>query len=238
MTDSEVSTAPPEAVILEYAGLVYKIAVRYMYALDRTGAVDMDDLLQAGRIALLRAQKHYDQDKEVSFLTYAFMWIKSEIRKTLGFDNQGKLPPLLSSLDTPISDEKPDGDTVLDTIEDPNAPDPEQHAELDSLKTDVRAAVDRLPDEECKAVIDGLFYRQLAMKPLAAEMGCTVGHVNDTRARAMRKLREDRQLRFYRPSFHVGFREFQATNTSEVEKTILWEEKQLEMRNGEGAYFS
>ena len=63
-----------QAVACEATGLI-----RY-YARLYGGACDRDDLLQAGRLGLLKALSQYDPDKSASFVTYASHCIMGEIR--------------------------------------------------------------------------------------------------------------------------------------------------------------
>jgi len=50
--------------------------------------VDFDDLVQEGRLGLLRAVEKYDPSKEVRFSSYASWWIKQAIRKSLKNDRR------------------------------------------------------------------------------------------------------------------------------------------------------
>ena len=101
--DCDISSTDPELLIEEYSQLVNKIMSRYRFILQRTGAIDEDDLLQAGRIGLLQAQRHYDKAAGSSFLSYASLWIRSNIRRAAGIENDGSIPPELESLDEPAN---------------------------------------------------------------------------------------------------------------------------------------
>ena len=60
--DAEIRNTDPETLIYCFTPWVQKIASRYSALLDKTGAVDMDDLYQAGFMGLLKAQQLYDPE--------------------------------------------------------------------------------------------------------------------------------------------------------------------------------
>lgn len=58
--------------ILEHRGMVYKIAQKFY-------GVEMEDLLQAGFLGLIKASKNYDSSKCAKFSTYAYQYIYGEM---------------------------------------------------------------------------------------------------------------------------------------------------------------
>ena len=70
--DKDIPTADPGELIIQYTPLIYKISDRYTDVLEKSGAVDLDDLLQAGRIAIYNAQGSYDPEKGASFMSYCY----------------------------------------------------------------------------------------------------------------------------------------------------------------------
>lgn len=63
-------------VILENQGLVKKIAFKYM-----CDGVDVDDLIQEGELALMKAINMFDINKDAKFSTYAYVCITRSIRE-------------------------------------------------------------------------------------------------------------------------------------------------------------
>jgi RNA polymerase primary sigma factor len=59
-------------------GLVNTIARRY-----KAFSVEKDDLIQAGCIGLLRAQRRFTPEKKIKFSTYAGYWIKNEMMREI-----------------------------------------------------------------------------------------------------------------------------------------------------------
>ncbi|GAB4392643.1 MAG: RNA polymerase sigma factor FliA [Gammaproteobacteria bacterium] len=72
-----------DELIVEYAGLVKRIAHHLMARLPDT--VQVDDLIQAGMMGLIEAARNYDPNKGASFETYAGIRIRGnmldEVRK-------------------------------------------------------------------------------------------------------------------------------------------------------------
>ncbi len=69
--------AARESIILQYAPLVKYVAGRLSIALPPV--LDMDDVLSAGMIGLIRAVEHYDPRRGVPFENYAVTCIKGSI---------------------------------------------------------------------------------------------------------------------------------------------------------------
>lgn len=66
-----------ESIILQYAPLVKYVAGRLSIALPPV--LDMDDVLSAGMVGLIRAVEHYDPTRGVPFENYAVTCIKGAI---------------------------------------------------------------------------------------------------------------------------------------------------------------
>lgn len=67
-----------EETIRQYTPLVYKIVNRMDY-----GYVDREDLIQAGLMGLYYAINNYNQNAQTNFVSYASIYIISEIKKEL-----------------------------------------------------------------------------------------------------------------------------------------------------------
>lgn len=128
--------------------MVYKQAARWA----GLGGTTVEDLEQAGFIAVLRAVDSYDPTK-AKFSTYLFQRLRAEFSAATGqHTKQGRLDPLQSalSLDAPMTDDD-DPFTLADTIEDPAAT-----AEIEStdIRLAVSAALSELPEEQQKVIRD------------------------------------------------------------------------------------
>lgn len=71
-----------------HAGLVQAVATYYA---KRNPLLDMDDLIQEGRIGVIHALSKFDVDKGYRFSTYGTYWIKKFIRKYV-VDNHSRGP--------------------------------------------------------------------------------------------------------------------------------------------------
>jgi RNA polymerase sigma factor (sigma-70 family) len=123
-------TKAEEALVLANEGLVYTQA----RGLPRYGVlVETEDLLQAGRIGLLKAIRRFDLSRKLQFSTCAVIWIRAGMRRLLKsrgrliyipenvLDQAGRqqawlgLPEADLNLDAPSGDE---GRTLLEQLAD------------------------------------------------------------------------------------------------------------------------
>ncbi len=227
LEDSQILEADTEAVIIQFEPYLQKLASKYIHVLGRTGAVDMDDLIQAGRIATATAQKRYDPDRG-SFLNCLYFYARKAMRNTLGYNSKtGEAPEALLYLDAPISEDK---DTSLgDTIPDPDGvPMDEPIIEEESRREtseQIHAALDRLKSDKQREAITRIHLDGQDKASAAADMGVSIIALRGLDRYAMGTLRRDIQLRRYAetvPFIHVGVSRFNTTWTSATEAAVLW----------------
>ena len=72
----KVNTTSYEYIVNKYKGLGYKLAKRL-----KTNKSDFDDLVQAGFMGLLTASSKFDFTKNTNFISYASVYIISEMKK-------------------------------------------------------------------------------------------------------------------------------------------------------------
>jgi len=77
----EAATADPDALVLQHAELVKRIA--YHLAGRLPSQVDVDDLIQAGMVGLLEASANFAPDRGATFETYAGIRIRGAMLDTL-----------------------------------------------------------------------------------------------------------------------------------------------------------
>ncbi len=233
--DTEIPAADPAEVVKQYEPLIFKIANRYSPILDRSGAVGLEDLEQAGRLAVLHAQSKYDPEGGASFFTYSSYWIRSAIRRALEFDSHtGELPPRLDYLDEPITDADGNETARIDLIPDPSIlPFDEPLIEAETRQetaVEVRAALDRLKNDRQRDIIQHIYFDGQARKDIAANSGVSFQLVSKVERQAYRELRTDAQLRHFVgeiPFFHVSAGRYNTTWTSAVEAAVIWREEHL-----------
>lgn len=145
--------------------MVYQQAMRWA----GVGGTTLEDLEQAGFIAVLRAVDTYDPTK-AKFSTYLFRRLRAELSAATGYSSKTSwFDPLQSavSLDAPLTDDD-DSDTFADLI-----PDPAAAAEMDGMEVriGVAAILAELPEEQQRAV-RGKYWHDLTVdkKTLNAAM--------------------------------------------------------------------
>lgn len=177
--------------MVEHDGLVYSIARRYARYVSLVGHVDLDDLIQAGRMAVLEAKKTYNPEKS-AFSSWAYLYIHKAIWATLGIRwRKGGgiiLPPLPASLDAPVDEE---GEIpLLDTIASPDALEGWEGLLVDECARAVQHAIDSLPDEMQTIARENLLY----LRPLtrvADDLGISIDRAKSVQFQAIRALKKE-----------------------------------------------
>ena len=223
--DNEIPSANPEDVILQYEKWIKRIAQRYTGYIEQTGAIDMDDLVQVGRIAILDAQKTFDPDAGCSFMGWSLNPIRNAMRKLMGYGNQ---KPQIVSLDEPLYDDS--DQTLKDVIPDQDADD----VDTTLIKTEtrsevskqVRAALKRMKSEKQRTAVTLVWIDGKTRQAAADEMEMQNQSFCALENYGRCSLRKDEQLKRYVvsefPFYLVGARRFSSTWTSAVEKAVIW----------------
>jgi RNA polymerase sigma factor FliA len=96
----------------------------------------------------------------------------------------------LSALDEAwsIADGSPDRLSLLDTLQDPDAPDPANVVDASELKDAVVDAIERLPERE-KLVVALYYYENLTLREIGEVLGVTESRISQVHAKAMLRLR-------------------------------------------------
>jgi RNA polymerase sigma factor for flagellar operon FliA len=87
-----------------------------------------------------------------------------------------------------VSDTSGDQISLLDTIQDPGAPDPARVADAADLKDRVADAIARLPERE-KLVIALYYYENLTLREIGEVLGVTESRVSQLHTKAVLRLR-------------------------------------------------
>ena len=96
-----------------------------------------------------------------------------------------------------VSDASGDQVSLLDTIQDPNAPDPAKVADATDLKDRVADAIARLPERE-KLVIALYYYENLTLREIGEVLGVTESRISQLHTKAVLRLRSHMQDEFDR----------------------------------------
>lgn len=145
--------------------MVYQQAMRWA----GVGGTTLEDLEQAGFIAVLRAVDSYDPSRGTKFSTHLFLRLRAELSAATGWSSKtARLDPLQNavSLDAPLTDEE--DATLADFIPDPAAAAEMGNAEV---RIGVAAILAELPEDQQRAV-RGKYWHDLTVdkKTLNAAM--------------------------------------------------------------------
>ena len=242
--DTEISAADPETLIKQYEPWIFRQAKRYESILERSGgSVGIEDLEQAGRIAIMQAQQKYDCSAGASFLWFSAYFIRKAMRSVLGIDRAGRLPPTMVYLDALIDSESSEGDSIIDLIPDPSIPDNAERfaeeAEQQEISEAVHDAIRRLKSEKQQEIITRYYLEGQQAKVIAEAMDIKTPAVHAARHDALNKLRRNPQLsRLAKDRYphHVTLAGFRRTWSSEQELAILREESEYDEKHGNGAF--
>lgn len=212
--------------------LIATWAFRYTQHAPEQGTrlYDLDDLLQAGYLALVDAVSGYDPKPGAAFTSYLHFHIRNHFADVAGRRGAKRRPEVYAaSLDEPLNDA--DGDTRADLIPNPAAEFADGVTEREAIRQDCAALmgeIEKLPDNQREAIMltgwDGL-----TLDAAACVMGVTRERVRQTAATASRKVRNTptgRRIYIERyPIRRVGLATYKVTFTSEVEAYLLWNEQ-------------
>lgn len=87
-----------------------------------------------------------------------------------------------------VSDASGDQISLLDTLHDPDAPNPEQIVDASELKDRVAEAIARLPERE-KLVIALYYYENLTLREIGEVLGVTESRISQLHTKAVLRLR-------------------------------------------------
>jgi RNA polymerase sigma factor FliA len=87
-----------------------------------------------------------------------------------------------------VSDASGDQVSLLDTLQDPEAPDPAKAMDASELKDRVAGAITRLPERE-KLVIALYYYENLTLREIGEVLGVTESRISQLHTKAMLRLR-------------------------------------------------
>ena len=157
---------------------------------------DIWDLKQSCYMAFLKAIEGYKPDTGNKFTSYLSYPFKNTVNELIGMRTQKqKHEPLndFTSLDTPLKEEEPDGNTLVDMIADDNAVNAVELVELEDDYRVLHEAVDNLK-EPMNHVIREYYFHDKKMPGIAREMGISIERVRQYKAKALRCLRGSKPL--------------------------------------------
>lgn len=164
-------------------GMIYRLARSY-YRLN--GSQTLEDLIQYGYFALLKAVKSYKREKGykfTSYLPYSFQCVMRDV------DTSSYI-----SLDVAISNDGEKERTIADTIPDNSALEELEHAiNITADRQAIYNALERLSQRHMEIIL-AYYFKGHTLKQIASSMGVTYQRVSVLQREALSKLRKDPEL--------------------------------------------
>jgi RNA polymerase primary sigma factor len=173
-----------EKLVTDNLGYVITLARQY-----KSDILSTDDLISEGTIGMMKAAQKFDASRGKPFVTFAAPYIRQAIEQAIS--------RLESDTDLRSTDESlPRGSrnnyTLLNVLEDTNAPQTDALLEQGVLSDELASGIDRLNERE-QAVMRrcyGIGMERQTMMETAMEMGLKRERVRQIRNQAVRKLKK------------------------------------------------
>src|ERR687891_168771 len=190
-----------DRLILTYAPLVKYVAGRFGSGLP--AHVEEGDLVSYGLLGLIGAIERFDRARDIE-RTIAQLEAKlgraptdEEIARKLGITEEEFQESLLeisrtsiAALDELWSSSSTGGDPIalIDTIEDPQAAEPQAAMAHTELREALGEAIARLPERE-KLVVTLYYYEELTLREIGEVLGVTESRVSQLHTKAILRLK-------------------------------------------------
>ena len=178
------SKAQRDELVTRNMGYVVTLARQY-----KSDMLTTDDLVSEGTIGIIRAAERYDASRGKPFVTFAAPYIRRAIEEAIA-RLTGEAPVLSTDESLPVGSQN--NFTLLNVLEDPNAPRADASVEADALDDAMVDALGLLADREQTVLrhyygIGGT--DRLTMAEIADLMGLKRERVRQIRDTALRHLR-------------------------------------------------
>ena len=172
-----------EKLVKDNLGYVSTLARQY-----KSDILSTDDLISEGSIGLMKAAQKYDPERGKPFVTFAAPYIRRSIEAAISrLDTQQDVRSTDESL--PIGSRN--NYTLLNVLDDPNAPKADALIEQEILTDDLVSVMGVLNEREQAIVAHyfGVHVERQTMAEIAEAMGLKRERVRQVRDQALRKLR-------------------------------------------------
>ena len=147
-----------------------------------------NDLLSEGSIGLMKAADKFDPSRGKPFVTFAAPYIRQSIEDAIK-RVAGEMPVLSTDESLPVGSNN--NFTLLNVLEDKDAPHTDATLEQNALSDELMTAIDTLNERE-QAVIKrffGIDCQRMTMAEIGMELGLKRERVRQIRDKAVRKLK-------------------------------------------------
>ena len=172
------------ALITANMGYVVTLARQYKSELLST-----DDLISEGSIGLMKAAEKFDPSRGKPLVTFAAPFIRRSIENAISH-LAGEVPIMSTDESQPIGSNN--NFTLLNVLEDKDAPKTDAALELNALSDEMATAISTLNERE-QAVIRryfGIDSQRMTMAEIGTELGLKRERVRQIRDKAVRKLKK------------------------------------------------
>ena len=202
--------------------LVMGKALRVIRAMGDTRLADLDDLTQAGYLAMVSAVERFDPESGWKFTTYLTGALKTAFADCTGYRTvRGRSDPIRHavSLDAPLSDE--DEGTPSELVADPvdRMDEADERMYRGWLHDTLEAILSDLPELE-EQTIRQRYYEGLTRREIGEKSGVCIETVRQWENKGLRALRKPKVLR------RLDLRtDFYRRGSNPVESNVLWREE-------------
>jgi len=173
-----------EKLVTDNLGYVITLARQY-----KSDILSTDDLISEGTIGMMKAARKYDASRGKPFVTFAAPYIRRSIEAAISrLDGDTDIRSTDESL--PVGSRN--NYTLLNVLEDPNAPKSDAALEQSTLSDDCIRVMGVLNDRE-QAIVQrcfGIGTERRTMAEIGTELGLKRERVRQVRDCAVRKLRK------------------------------------------------
>ena len=223
-------------------GFIRQQAIRWAKAWESRTDFDVDDLTQAGYIALCEAVKGFQADRG-GFIGFLSFYLKTEFAKVAGCRTEAQMQAPSHnaiSLDAPAYNDTDNDTTIGDTIpaDDPGFDAVEESVYIQQLAALLDQAMNELPEKQ-RQVIELYYLRRLTYIRIAEILNCSVTYTGQLAKGGLKGLKkgsyaDDLATILYgeRDYYsHTSFGSWKNSGCSSPEWELLWKERKARQYN-------
>lgn len=223
-------------------GFVYQQANRWARAWANRPDFDIDDLMQAGYIALCEAVRGFQEEKGHSFISYLAFHLKTEFARCAGCRTPAQAKEPLNhatSLDAPAYND-PENDTTIGEnipVVEPGFEIIEEDIFNQQIASLLDQALDTLPEKQ-REVIEMYYLRRFTYLKIAELLECSHSRAGQLVKDGLKRLRNGKYAPLLSEIYygdrnyykHTSYSAWKYSGTSSPERELLWKERQAHQR--------